>query len=295
MIKLLLCSVLLLPLVVRAETALVIYAQPGGGFKILTEGGNTGGAGMLQFQQAAGKPLAIQLIPDASAQCENGALRVASLVLSFRYVASTEKLFCGESAHLENVSRQRWVSLQPEISFKGDKRALLQLASATRLQIGHLIAQTTGEAVITSPIYLELSAIQSDASVLSARFDKPALGFGEVGDTRYALASARLRITKTALATSNALPYKLNFESTQQSDNQWQLRAPSGEERMPYHIIIAGKRITPSDKLYGQLPAGEVTSEEIEIQFRLEGKQSRGMAAGTRLTDRLTAVITPEG
>lgn len=295
MIKLLLCSVLLLPLLVSAETALVIYAQPGGGFKMRTEGGNHGGAGMLQFQQAAGKPLAIQLIPDASAQCENGALSVASFVLSFRYVASTEKLFCGKSAHLESVSRQRWVSLQPEISFKGNKRTLIKLASATRLQIGHLIAQATGEAVITSPLYLDLSAIQSDASVLSARFDKPTLGFGEVGDTRDALASARLRITKTALATSNALPYKLNFESTQQSDNQWQLRAPSGEESMPYHIIIAGKRIAPSDKLYGQLPAGEVTSEEIEIQFRLEGKQIRGMAAGTRLTDRLTAVITPEG
>lgn len=295
MMKLLLCSALLLPLYISAETALVIYVQPGGGFKMLTEGGNTGGAGIVQFQQAAEKPLAIQLLPDGTAQCENGMLSVASFSLSFRHAISSEKLLCGASWHLESVSRQRWINLQPEISFKGERRALMQLASATRLQIGHLRAHTVGNSASTSPIYLDLSAIDSDASVLSARFDKPALGFGEVGDTRDALASARLRITKTALATSNALPYRLGFESTQQSNNQWQLRTPSGEESMPYHIIIAGKSIVPSDRIYGQLPAGEVTSEEIEIQFRLEGKQTRGMAAGTRLTDRLTAVITPEG
>ena len=88
--------------------------------------------------------------------------------------------------------------------------------------------------------------------------------------------------------------YRVAFESSQLRDNRYRLLSSVDQQFIPYQIYVSGVEVTPSQPYVSELPDGIATSQLLNVKFSLPGKSVRGMAAGSRLLDTVTAVVTPE-
>lgn len=289
-----LIAFILLPAAALADGALVIQPQASGGLRLLSEGG-AGGANALSVMQPAGKTLTLQLLPVAAGQCDGGNLTIASLRLSLLQADNQQRLNCGETLRLRAEAQSRQVGVQiKSASLQPDLSGLMPSDYGLRPQIGSVRFNVEGEEIALWPLFLDLSVLQQEMPVLTAAFDRPALQFGLVGEQHDAAAAVRLRISKTRLAGGEILPYRLSFESAQLQDGRYRLRSSRGERFIPYAISVGGQEIAPGGAWHGRIPAGIATSDIVNINFTLPGSAIRGMEAGSRLLDTLTAVITPE-
>jgi len=291
----LLTILLLAPLAVLAQGAIIVQPQPNGSLRLFSEGQHGDGrSGSLSLLQPANKAVILLLQPVGDGRCENNELIAASLALSIHSSSPGTQLRCGQPLQLAASSQERWIHLHASAFSRAHGSTLMRQALPPRLQLGSFSFSVEGESSILTPLYLDLHVLQNTASTVSASFDKSALIFGDVGPFQDAKSSVRLRLTKTDIANSEPLSYKLTFESSQQQHNQWRLRSTPGENFVPYKIAIADVAIAPDGIYRGILPAGEMSSAQLEVQFSLMGKEIRGIPAGTRLHDTLTAIVTPE-
>lgn len=288
-------TLLLAPLAVLANGAIVIQPQLNGSLRLFNEGQHSGGSsGSLSLLQPANKAVILQLLPTGDGSCENNELIAGSLTLSIHSSSPGTQLRCGQPLQLAASPQDRRIHFQATASSRARRSALMRQAISPRVQLGSFSFSVEGENSILIPLYLDLRVLQETASTISASFDKSALIFGEVGPFKDTKSSVRLRLTKTDMANAEPLSYKLSFESIQQQHNEWRLRSTPGEDFVPYKITVADVTIAPDGIYRGILPAGEVSSAQLEVQFILLGKEIRGIPAGTRLHDTLTAIITPE-
>ncbi|MFI8416068.1 hypothetical protein ACQKDS_06335 [Serratia sp. NPDC078593] len=286
---------LLLPSLALADGALVLQPQPDGSLRTLTEGtASAGGNDVLTFTQQAGKSLTIQTLSTGLGRCVDGALSLASLRLTFTLIQEGHRLPCGETVLLEAPEQSRRIAIKVENNATTRSAdGWSNLGSQTRQQIGSVSFNLADGDNDVYPLYLDLSVLQTQAPTLTAAFDKQDIRLGMVGELNDVNATTQLRISKTRQAGESVLPYSLTFESAQQQDNQYRLRVSSNEIYLPYHIRVGGKDLVPGSAYHGQIPAGEATSDVLDVQFALQGKTTRGLAAGARLLDTVTAVITP--
>ncbi len=288
-------TLLLAPLAALANGAIVVQPQPNGSLRLFSEGQHSGGrSGSLSLLQPANKTVILQLQPAGDGRCENNELVAASLALSIHSSSPDTPLRCGQPLQLAASPRDRWIHFHANAFSRVRGSALMRQGLSPRVQLGSFSFSVEGENSILTPLYLDLHVLQKTASTVSASFDKSALIFGEVGPFKDTKSSVRLRLTKTDMANAEPLSYKLSFESIQQQHNEWRLRSTPGEDFVPYKITVADVTIAPDGIYRGILPAGEVSSAQLEVQFILLGKEIRGIPAGTRLHDTLTAIITPE-
>ncbi|MGB9096047.1 hypothetical protein [Erwinia sp.] len=289
----LLWGLLLIPALVSADGSLVIHPQPNGTLRLIVEGGS-GGAGRLIQRQPAGEAITLHILPTGPARCENGNLAVPPLTLILQVQQDDQRLICGQPIRLEAVHQDRLLLVLASASLKGPPSALLQQAGSPVTQIGRVSFTVGNRPPVLFSVSLDLNELQQQSAKVSATFDSPTVSLGLIGDRQNNNSNARLRVTKTALAPSAALNYKLSFESSQQRDNQWNLRAQTTERLVPYQIHIGKETLVPGSEYQRTLPAGKTTSDVIMLEFSLAGKQTWGLPAGTRLLDTLTAVITPD-
>ncbi|PNS11852.1 hypothetical protein COO59_10205 [Mixta theicola] len=289
----LLIALILLSPAALAGGALVIQPQASGSLRILTEG-LTGGADTLTFIQPPEKALTLQILPSAVGRCDGGDLAVESLRLSL-LLDNHQRLACGEPVLFSAGTQSRQISVQLKSeSQPQDYSALMRQGYGLRTQVGSVSFHPAGEGSTLYPLILDLSVLQEEVPILTAAFDSPTLQFGLVGVQSDTTAAVRLRIGKTRQAGDEVLPYTLSFESAQQQDSRYRLRSSLREQFIPYSISVGGREITPGSAWHGRIPAGIATSDVLNIEFTLVGRVTQGMAAGTRLLDTLTAVITPE-
>lgn len=285
----------LLPALAQADGALVLQPQPDGTLMTFTEGSAGAGAkDVLSFTQTAGKALAVQIMPAGAGRCADGVLSLDPLRLTFSFAKDGRRLSCGEPVQLAAAEQPQRVAVRVEnnatargVDWWGN------LGDGMRQPLGSVSFSLEGGDADTYPLYLDLSVLRTQAATVTAAFSKPEMRLGMVGELNNVNASTQLRISKTRQADEAALPYALTFESAQQQDNQYRLRASSGEAYIPYQISVGGKEVAPDSAYHGQIPAGEATSDVLDVQFSLQGRATRGLAAGVRLLDTVTAVITP--
>lgn len=275
--------------------AWVIQPQPNGAIHMLHEGVRDASAtDMLTVRQPANKALTLQVSPAGGGRCEGGDLMLGTLRFPLQLFMDERQVACGDLLTFPPQAGESRVGVRAvNRTFKKD-RSFTSLSSFPRVQLGNVnfnVEQGAGSE--SYPIYLDLTALQTESATIEASFDKPALSLGLVGELNDATANARLKVAKTLQSSDEALPYILTFESTQQQDNHYQLRSSIGAVSIPYQISIAGREIEPGSQYRGTLPSGAATVDWVDIKFFLNGKATRGLAAGTRLIDTLTAVITP--
>lgn len=290
----LLSGLLLIPVLAIADGSMVIRPKPNGTLQVTAEGGSGVEAARLTQLQPAGESVTLYISPSGPARCENGNIVVSPLTIQLQLQPDETRLICGQPVRFEAPLQERRLHVQTMASLTGSTAALLQQALPTRTQIGRVSFTIDNHSPTLFPLFLDLSDLQQQAPTVSAAFDKPTLLFGLVGEHQNASSNASLRITKTAMASNEALGYMLSFESNQQRNNQWQLRTQSDGNLVPYSLRIDGKMMAPGNQHYGILPQGRITSDLIILEFSLCGKHTRGLPAGTRLLDTLTAVISPE-
>lgn len=287
-------ALMLLPSVALSSGALVIQPQVSGSLRIFSEG-LTGSADRLTIIQPAGKALTLQILPSAAGQCDGDVLAAASLRLALLQADNQQRLPCGEPLRFSAESQSRQIGVQiKSASFQPDFSALTRRDDGPRMQIGSVSFHIDGEEGALYPLYLDLSVLQQEMPLLTAAFDKSSLQFGLVGDQQDANAAIRLRISKTPQAGADILPYRLSFESTLQQEGRYRLRTSRQQQLIPYSIRVGGQEIAPGGAWRGHVPAGIATSDVVNIEFALSGRVTRGLEAGERLLDTLTAVITPE-
>ncbi|POD97213.1 hypothetical protein BV924_00135 [Pectobacterium odoriferum] len=291
------CLILaLLPSLALADGALVMQPQPDGSLIMLTEGtASTGEKGVFTFMQKAGKSLTVQAMPSGGGHCAGSALALESLQLTFAFAQEGSRLSCGESVLLDGPEQPRRVSVRVEnnaamrsVDWWG------KIGDGLRQQIGSVSFRSEGEGTDVYSLYLDLSVLKAQSPTLTASFEKPDIRLGMVGDIHDVNAVTKLRISKTRQAENSVIPYALTFESSQKKDYQYRLRTSSNGEFIPYRISVGGKEVGPSSAYHGQIPAGEMTSDVLNVQFSLLGRDTRGIDAGERLLDTVTAVITPK-
>ncbi|MGQ8774459.1 hypothetical protein ACUTQ5_08525 [Serratia sp. NA_112.1] len=259
---------------------------------------------MLAQRQQIGETMTLQVIPSGMGRCENGMLsgsgplasvKIPLLPMSHGVVQSQQKITCGESLFFDAPAAAQWVGMKavPDINslVSGNIPAALL---GQRVLLGSINFISSGNNVTTHSVYLDLATLGSGIATLKASFSKPTLSFGEVGDLSDAQGDAKLTISKTRDAGDMAIPYLLTFESSQQREGNFQLKSTLEDRYVTYQIKIGDKSMTPGDNYSGTVPTGSVTSDTVNIHFTLVAKQLNGLKAGTRLTDTLTAVITPD-
>jgi len=291
--------VLFVALLLQASSVMagawVIQPQPNGALRMLHEGiSDASGTDTLTMRQPANKSLTLLVSPAGGGRCEGGDLVLGSFRFPLKLFMQERPIVCGDLVPFSAQPNEKRVGVRMVDRSVDGERSFGEFGAFPRIQIGNVSFNVEGDADSENyPIYLDLTALQTEAVTIEASFDKPALSMGLVGELNNASANARLKIAKTRQSGDEALPYILTFESTQQRDNHYQLRASTGGMSIPYRISIDGKEIEPGFQYRGTLPSGKATVDWVDIQFALSGKSTRGLAAGTRLIDTLTAVITP--
>ncbi|MFM7945498.1 hypothetical protein [Hafnia paralvei] len=273
----------------------VIQAQPNGSIRMLHEGiSEASGTDTLTVRQPADKSLTLQVSPAGSGRCEGGDLMLGALRFPLKFFIDERQVVCGDLVTFAPPASEKRVGVRAvNRTFKRERSFTLP-SSFPRVQIGNVNFNIEdGGGSESYPIYLDLTALQTESATIEATFDKPALSLGLVGELNDATATARLKVAKTLQSGDEPLPYSVTFESTQQKDSHYQLRSSVGANLIPYQISIAGREIEPGFQYRGTLPSGTATVDWVDIKFSLSGKATRGLAAGTRLIDTLTAVITP--
>lgn len=287
---------LLLPLLAFAQGDIVVQPQANGNMRFYSEGGSSGTpAGMLSMDQAAGKQMMLRVLPAAPGRCDSGEIILDSIHLPMRLLINNQRVKCNELVTLASPSSSRQVVLEIEntpLRQKAD--SLARSPYGSRVQVGSINYQVEGGPMEVAQLYVDLSLLQETLPSLTATFENPSLDFGLVGELRDAVATARLKVSKTLHAGEDVLPYNVAFESKQLKDNQYRLRSSMSDKLIPYGVFIDGQELTPGDPYHSQVPAGAGTTDTLNIEFHLPGKVTRNMAAGARLLDTVTAVITPE-
>lgn len=288
--------IILLPVVAQASGTLMIQPQPDSSVRFMPQGPTgSGGEDVLSFQQPASGRMTVTVSPSGISRCESGDIMLENLRVSFTNLLDNSKVLCGMPVTFEASGRNRDVPLKvaasplsrPAPMAPGNlKQALLAAGSVSAVAEGGESQQY--------PLYLDLSVMQQPMEALTASFSRPALYLGSVGEMNDAIADVQLRISKNGQASDEAIGYTLSFESTQQLNNQYRMRSPASERMVPYQILIGGREVLPDSARRGTIPAGIGTSDVVDIQFKLSGKQTRGMMAGVSLQDTVTAVITPD-
>ena len=274
-----------------ADGALVIQPQLNGSLRIFSEGG----AERPILTQPAGKALTLQILPAAAGQCDGGDLVAATLRLTLLRRDTQQRLICGETLWIGAGPQSRQIGLEIKSAAQpADYAALLRQGYGPHPQVGSINVYAEDEGSLLWPLLLDLSVLQQEMPVVTAAFDRPTLQFGLVGEQQDARAAVRLRISKTRQAGAEILPYRLSFESAQQQDGRYRLRSSRQEAFIPYSIHVGGQEIAPEGAWHGYIPAGIAASDVVNIEFTLAGRSIRGIAAGSRLLDTLTAVITPD-
>ncbi|QKJ88641.1 hypothetical protein PMPD1_3727 [Paramixta manurensis] len=274
-----------------------------GRLQISQQGGAEQGPDMLVQRQAEQASLTLQVMPAGMGHCENGVLTGSGplssiripLVPVIRSIAQPGlSAQCGESLQFDAPAQSQLVGVKAAPRNERIATAAIPAAlSGQRILLGYVNFIQANSQMASNAIYLDLSTLSGGVPSLQAAFDKPSLRFGEVNVLKNSLYNAKLTIRKTAEAGDAAVPYELTFESRQQRENSFQLKDTRGEIFVPYQIKIGSYQMTPGAIYTGLIPAGSATADIIGINFSLSGKNISGLAAGTRLTDTLTAVITP--
>lgn len=287
---------MLLPLAALAQGEIVVQPQASGNLRLHAEGGSSGTpSGMLSVDQPAGKQMTLQVLSTAPGGCSGGDITLDSIRVPVRLLSNNQKVMCGDVIALTAPAQTRQVVLNIEKTPLGNQTdSLARNPYGSRVQVGAINYQVQGESMESTPVYVDFTLLHQTLPSLTATFDNPALDFGQVGELRDAIASTRLHVSKTVHAGEEALPYDVTFESKQLKENKYRLRASVGESLIPYGIFIEGQEVAPGDPYHSLVPAGVATSDILNIEFHLPGKAIRGMAAGARLLDTVTAVITPE-
>jgi len=287
---------LVFPVMAFANGAVILQLQADGSSRFYTEGEASGGADTLSVLQQPGKTATVMFQPVMPAQCQDGNLQVGALQISLNMLANNQKIRCGEFVELRPTASGRQVAmrLRQQVSSQKVRTLTAYLPTTQRQQMGDITIQTGDENSQRYPLYVDYSQLQAESSVLTARFESPALELGLVGPDNGAVASAKLLVSKTENAPSALVPYQLSFESTQQQGTTYRLRSSLQEKLIPYGIFVEGQQLDPGTAWHGQVPVGIATTDRVNIEFHLPGKATRGMAAGARLLDTITAVITPD-
>jgi len=279
-----------------------------GTLRISQQGGSAEmGPDTLTQHQQAGETLSLQVIPVGQGRCEggllvgNGPLSVVKLSLTpvLRSVVQTgQQIACGESVQFDAPDALQLVGVKAQTSSvaAGSLKGLPADIANQRILLGNINFISSGKTVASSAIYLDLTSLGDEAATLKASFNKSALLFGEVTSMKDAQGTATLTISKAqqVCGCETAIPYVLKFESIQQRDNSFRLVSAQGDVYVPYRVSIGDRNMSPSDSYNGTVPAGSGTVDILNINFTLAAQQTYGLAAGTKLTDTLTAVITPD-
>ncbi|MRT58067.1 hypothetical protein GJV11_18300 [Enterobacteriaceae bacterium RIT693] len=285
-----------LPLLAQADGTLMIQPQPDKSIRFMAQGATgSGGDDVLGFLQPASGTLTLSLSPSGISQCENGDIVLDNLRVSFTNMLDNSRVLCGMPVTFRGQSNGRELPLKVTATPLNRGTLARGVTQAqTMLPAGSVSAVAEGGGSQQYPLYLDLSAVQQQLEILTASFSRPSLYLGAVGDINDAAADVQLRVKKTAQAGSEAIGYSLSFESSQQHNNKYRMRAAGQDRMVPYQILVAGREILPDGVLRGTVPAGMGNGDVVNIQFKLSGKQTRGMAAGVSLQDTVTAVIAPD-
>lgn len=286
----------LFPLLAQAEGMVTLQPQLNGIVRIAAQGGTgSGGDDVLGFQQPTNRTMTLNVSASGISRCENGDIILDGFRLSVINMLDNSKVKCGLPQTVGAKGKNREIPLKLSAVLTVRKMpASLTLNTPSNLPIGSVIGMLDGSGSQQYPLYLDLSVLQDNMEILTASFTRPELHLGEVGDIHDASGSVQLRVSKSAQARNDAVAYSLSFESSQQLNNQYRMRAATEDRMVPYHILIGGRNILPGDIWRGMVPAGIGASDVVDIKFLLAGKQTRGMAAGISLQDTVTAVITPD-
>ncbi|OON42180.1 hypothetical protein BTJ39_03255 [Izhakiella australiensis] len=286
----------LLPLVAQASGTLMIQPQPDSSIRFMAQGPTgSGSEDVLGFQQPASGRMTVTVSPSGMSRCESGDIVLDNLRFSFTNLLDNSKVLCGMPVTFDAPGKDREVPLKVAVSqFSHPVVAGIGSQKQALLPAGSVSAVAEGGRGQQYPLYLDLSVVQQPIEVLAATFSRPSLYLGSVGEMNDAAADVQLRVSKNAQASNEAIGYTLSFESTQQLNNQYRMRASATERMVPYQILAGGREVLPDSARRGTVPAGVGTADVVDIQFKLSGKQTRGLAAGVSLQDTVTAVITPD-
>lgn len=286
----------LLPLLAQAGGMMTLQPQLSGSVRIVAQGGTgSGGDDVLGFQQQANRAITLNVTTSGMSRCEYGDIIVDGLRLTVTNMLDNSKVKCGVPQIVAAEDKNREIPLKVSaVVTAGNMPASLSVNTPTSLPIGSVSGISDGGESQQYPLYIDLSILKENMEILTASFTRPELHLGDVGDIHDASGSVQLRVGKRVPAGHDAIAYSLSFESSQQLNNQYRMRAGAQDRMVPYHILIGGRNILPGDIWRGVVPMGTGSSDVVDIQFRLAGKQTRGMASGISLQDTLTAVITPD-
>ncbi|HCQ0744403.1 TPA: hypothetical protein OGT20_000366 [Escherichia coli] len=286
---------LLLPGIVFASGEVIIQPQSKGEVHFLARGLSSGGDNIISAAYSAGRPLSVLFSPTGNGHCEGDFLAVDHLRLSVQQAGENTSYTCGVPVTIESPSKDGILRLQLTNSTSvQDFSSLMRTDGGLRQQIGNLQITQQGNESFIVPIYLDLTILQNQVVTIAASFEKPTLQLGLVGPEHDASETVGLRVSKTLQAGEEAMLYRVTFESSQLKDNRFHLLSSVDHQFIPYQIYISGVEVTPSQPYVSELPQGKATSELLDVRFNLSGRAVRGMAAGSRLLDTVTAVVTPE-
>lgn len=275
----------------------------GGRLQIIQQGGGEQGPDSVVLHQRENEIVNVQVMPAGMGQCKNGALSGVgelekmqlSMIPLLRGVAqSGQRILCGESYSFDAPYESQWVGVKAEAARKRFAIAAIPSGlTGQRILLGYVNFIRANSTMSTNPIYLDLTTLVDEMPIIKAEFDRPALRFGEVNVLKNNIYTARLAIHKLQGAGDAAMSYTLKLESSQQRENSFRLSNPEGDITVPYQIKIGSQVMMPDTIYNGFIPAGNGAGNILGLSFSLSGKEISGLAAGTHLTETLTAVITP--
>jgi len=286
----------LLPLVAQAGGTLMIQPQPDSSIRFMAQGPTgSGGEDVLSFRQPGYGRMTVIVSSSGIGRCENGDIVLDNLRFSFTNLLDNSKVLCGMPTTFEAQGTDRELPLKVAVSRLNRPVTMgAGRQKQTLLPAGSVNAAVENGESQQYPLYLDLSAVQQPMETLVAAFSRPSVYLGSVGEMNDAAADIQLRVSKNNLAANEAIGYTLSFESTQQLNNQYRMRASGTERMVPYQILVGGREVLPDSVRRGTVSAGAGTADVVNIQFKLSGRQTRGIAAGATLQDTITAVITPD-
>jgi hypothetical protein len=301
----LLCGVVLLSYSAFSGAAdLVFRVQPGQTVQIIQEGGNAQwGSGVLARRAEAGTRLMVRLQAAGKGECRNGILggssELEAIKIPMLAVSTDDRrgktLVCGDT--LESASGFLGVKVQ-EHAARVTPEQIPAASSALlnqRILLGNLSFYSEDKLLGVDSLYVDLSSILSDQPTLMASFTRrTALVLGGVGPFNDASTETQLTVAKTQRATMEALAYTLQFESSHKHSDRFLLKSSLEDKYVPYQVAVAGRAIGPADIYRGVIPSGLQATDVLTIKVSVAGKDTHGVIAGSRLSDTLTAVVTPE-
>ncbi|RWR03291.1 hypothetical protein ED28_03065 [[Pantoea] beijingensis] len=282
----------------------VLRPDGSGGMHIQQEGGGQASApDTLSWQQTTAGDVSLQIIPAGAGRCEGGELTAAPLKnvrIAFKaslYGVSQRRqdIACGETVLVPAQSVAQRINIQAIPGHERSGVAKLRAAFSTpRVLLGYANFIGAEGSVNSNAIYLDLTTVQASSVVVQASFSPAAIYFGQIVAQKDFQQNTTLTIRKTIDADSAALPYELQFESSQAKNNSFQLKPSNGGESVPYQITVNNQSMLPGSIYSGVIPSGAGTADAVNVLFSLPGKSINGLKAGVRLKDTLTAVITPK-